>query len=56
MVESFSREDNFFLESDNSAMKIFKLFLFIEFQGGQVILNITIRPPNIRGARMEKSE
>ena len=32
--ENFSREHNFLLESENPAMKIFKLFSIIEGQGG----------------------
>ena len=31
---SLSREDNFLLKYDNSAMKIFKLLSVIEYQGG----------------------
>ena len=34
MRYSFSREDNFLLKSEYSAMKIFKLFYTIERQGG----------------------
>ena len=32
--ENFSREHNFFLESENPAMKVFKLFSILEGQGG----------------------
>ena len=32
--DDLSREHNLFLESDNPAMKIFKLFSIIEGQGG----------------------
>ena len=52
---SFSREDNFLLKYEDYDMKIFKLFSVLEYQGGQVRLNITIHPSNMRGKRMEKS-
>ena len=52
---SLSREDNFLLKSDNSAMKIFYLFSVIECQGGQVRLNITIHPFKIRGAQIDST-
>ena len=33
-VDNFSREHNFLLDSENPAMKIFKLFSILEGQGG----------------------
>ena len=52
---SLSIEDNFLLQSDDSAIKIFKLFSVLEFQGGWVVLNTTIHPSKIRGARMDNT-
>ena len=51
----FSREDNFLFNSDNSAMKIFKLLSILEYQGGYVRLKIAIHPSKIIGVQMDKS-
>ena len=53
---NFSREVNFLLKIENSAMKIFKLFSVIKFHGEWVRMNITIHPSTMRGSHMEKSE
>ena len=53
-IYSFSREVNLLLKSDNSAMKIFKLFYVIEYQGGWVIMKIIIHHSKIMGTCMEK--
>ena len=52
---SFSREDNFLLNSENYATKIFRLFFVLECQGGWVRLNTTIYSYKMRGMRMDKS-
>ena len=46
----FSREHNFLLESENPAMKIFKLFSIPEGQGGYIRLNIAMHSSKVRGA------
>ena len=53
--ENFSRENNLLLESENPAMKIFKLLSIIEGQCGDIRLNIAIHPSKVRGKLMEKS-
>ena len=45
---NFSIYIDFFLKSDYSAMKIIKLFSFIEVQGGKFILEITTNASKIR--------
>ena len=54
-VDNLSRGNNFFLESENPAMKIFKLFSILEGRGGYIRLNITIHPSKVRGTQIEKS-
>ena len=53
--DSFSREVNLLLESENSATEIFKLFSVIEYQGCWVRLNTTIHPLQYEGARALRS-
>ena len=53
--DNFYREHNLLLESENPAMKIFKLFSIIEGQGGYIRFNIAIHPSKVRGTLMEKS-
>ena len=53
--ENLSLEHNLLLESENPAMKVFKLFSILEHQGGYIRLNITIRPSRVRITLMEKS-
>ena len=52
---SFSREVNLLLKSENYALKIFNLFSIFEWQGGYVILKITIYPSNMRGVHIYTS-
>ena len=43
------------MKSEDSSMKIFKLFYVLECQGGQVKINITIHLFNIRGSHVQNS-
>ena len=56
MGNNFCRKQNFMFESENPAMKVFKLFSIIEGQGGYIRLNITIHPSKVRITQMDKSE
>ena len=47
--ENLYREHNFLLESENPAMKIFKLFSIPEGQGGEIRFNTAINSSNMRG-------
>ena len=49
MGDNLPSEHNFLLESENPAMKIFKLLFILEVQGGYIRLNITIHPSKVRG-------